>query len=126
MNLDDLKKFIELMPTEAKNYPISIEVGLWGKAPAKTWALAKSIKINHLTLVIHPNTAMNIPKQRTNDLEFLHGKKALRQLRGVRKITLAWSLKTSGGVRIYKRHWADVAEWRRRLQVITTPKVPRE
>ncbi len=72
-NLDELKHYIESMPTEAKSYPISIEVGLLGKSPAKTWALAESINIHHLTLVIHKNTSMNIPKQHINDLEFLHG-----------------------------------------------------
>ena len=82
LNLDELKCNMESMPTEAKSYLIPIEVGLWGKSPAKTWALAKSLIIYHLELVIHPNTSMNIPKKHINDLVFLHGKGALRQLRG--------------------------------------------
>lgn len=122
MDLDELRIWIELIPAEAKNHPISIEVGLWGTAPAKTWTMAKSLNIHNLTLVIHPNTSMNIPKNRTNDLESLHGKTALRQLRGVQKVTLVWCLK-SNGARIYKRNWTDVAKWSRRLQVITLPKV---
>ena len=83
MDLDELRIWIELIPAEAKNHPISIEVGLWGTAPAKTWTMAKSLNIHNLTLVIHLNTFMNIPKNRTNDLESLYGKTALRQLRGV-------------------------------------------
>ena len=122
LNLDELKEWIELMPTEARNHPISIEVGLWGTAPAKTWRLAKPLTIQNLILVVHPNTSMNIPRQRANDLEYLQGKSALRKLRGVRKATLAWCLK-SNGARIYKRDWADVAKWSRRLQEITLPKV---
>ena len=65
--------------------------------------MANSLNIQHLTLVIHPNTSMNIPKKRVNNLECLHGLRALRKLRSIQKITLAWSLK-SNGVRIYKRH----------------------
>ena len=30
MDLDELRIWIELIPAEAKNHPISIEVGLWG------------------------------------------------------------------------------------------------
>ena len=45
-----------------------------------------------------------------------------RKLRGVRKATLAWCLK-SNGARIYKRDWVDVAKWSRRLQEITLPEV---
>ena len=82
LNLDELKNYIESMPAEAKRYPIPIEVGLWGKSPAKTWALAKSIIIYHLGLFIRPKTSMNIPKKHINDVSCLHGKGALRQLRG--------------------------------------------
>ena len=35
LNPDNLKIHIELMPYKAKNYPIIIEVGLWGRAPAE-------------------------------------------------------------------------------------------
>ena len=73
-----MKNYIELRPAEAKNYLISIEVGLWCKAPAMMWALVKSLNIRYLILIIHLNTSMNIPKQRVNDLGFLHGEKALR------------------------------------------------
>ena len=51
---------------------------------------AKSLNIQYLTLIIHPNTSMNVTKQRINNLESLHGIRALRKLRGVQKITLAW------------------------------------
>lgn len=122
INLDELRYWIDLILTEARNHPVSIEVGLWGKAPAKRWAMAKSRNIQYLTWVIHPNTSMNIPKQRINNLEFLGGKRVLRQLRGVQKVTLAWCLKING-IRIYKRHWVDVAGWWRRLQVIALLKV---
>ena len=122
MDLDELRYWIDLIPKEARNHPISIEVGLWGTAPKKTWTMAKSLNIHNLTLVIHPNTFMNIPQNHTNDLEYLYGKKALRKLRGVQKVKLLWCLK-SNGARIYKRHWADVAKWSRRLRVITLLKV---
>lgn len=59
-NLDELRHWIDLVPTEARNQPISIEVGLWEKAPATKWAMAESLNIQHLTLVIPPNTSMNI------------------------------------------------------------------
>ena len=42
---DELRRWIELIPIEAKSYPMSIEVGLWGNAPAKTWAMANSLNI---------------------------------------------------------------------------------
>ena len=79
MNLDQLRHWINLIPMEARNHPISIEVGLWGNASAKTWAMANSLDIQHLTLVIHPNTSMNIPRQHINNLEFLEGKRAKHQ-----------------------------------------------
>ena len=78
LDLDDMKDYIELMPAEAKNYMISIEVGLWGKAPVMIWALAKSLNIHQLLLIIHLNTSLNVHKQRINNLEFLYRKKALR------------------------------------------------
>ena len=71
LNLDELKEWIELMPTEARNYPISIKVGLWGTALAKTWRLAKLLTIQNLILVVHPITSMNIPRQRANDVKYL-------------------------------------------------------
>ena len=108
INLDELRHWNDLIPTEATNHPISIEVGLRGKAPATTWAMAKSLNIQYLTLVIHPKTSMNIPRKRINNLDYLPGIRALRELRGVHQITRAWSLK-SNGVRIYKEHWVDVA-----------------
>ena len=80
MNLDELTQWIDLMPMEARNHPISIEVGLWGNAPAKTWAMANSLNIQHLTLVIHLNTSMNIPRQHINNLEFLEGKRAKHRI----------------------------------------------
>ena len=65
-----MKDYFELMPAEFKNYLISSEVGLWGKAPAMMWALVKSLNIYYLTFIIYPNTFINITKQRINNLDF--------------------------------------------------------
>ena len=78
LNLDNKKDYFKLMPAEAKEYLISSEVGLLGKASAMIWALVKSLDIRYLILFVHLNTSMNIPKQYINDLESLYRKRALR------------------------------------------------
>ena len=98
------------MPIEAQCSPLSIEVGLWGGSPRKTWAIAKSLNIDILTLVLHPNTSINIPTQPRNDIEYLHGLKDLRKLRGVQAVKVIWVLK-AGGVRIYKSHWVNTKSY---------------
>lgn len=42
---------IELIPTEAENHPIAIEVGPWGRASAGTWPIAEPVIVYDLTLV---------------------------------------------------------------------------
>lgn len=106
---------------EAKRLPLSIEVGLWGNSPRKTWAMAKNLNIHKLTLVLHPNTNINIPTQLRNDIEFMHGNKNLRKLRGVQAVKVIWVLKT-GGVRMYKKHWVNAKVWEQKLQVTTRPR----
>lgn len=105
-DLNEFQSFIRHMPIEAQRLPFSIEVGLWGSSPRKTWAMAKSLNIDNLTLVLHPNTNINIPTKHRNDLEHLHSNNDLRKLRGLQVVKVIWVLKT-GGVRIYKSHWVN-------------------
>lgn len=117
-NLNEFQSFVRRMPIEARRLPLSIEVGLWGSSPRKTWAMAKSLNIETLTLVLQPNTNINSPTQHRNDIEYLHGNKDLRNIQGIQAVKLIWVLKT-GGVGMYKSHWVNTKAWVQKLQIIT-------
>lgn len=82
---------------------ISIEVGLWGSSPRKTWIMAKRLNINRLTLVLHPNTSIDIPTKHRNDREYLYGNKDLWKIRAVQVRRVIWVLKAGGVQRPYRR-----------------------
>ena len=84
-----LTHFIDYIPNNAKRIPISIEVGLSGRAPKQSRERAQKMTIDRHRPIITTSTSSFILRKHNHKLEQIQGLGKMRKLRRVGRFEVA-------------------------------------